>query len=153
MIGRKLRVSSAGSSVNALVVETEAYGDSTDDASHAAFRPGGKAGLMFGAAGSVYVYAAYGMYPCFNIVTGPEGYPSAVLLRGVWRDGDEKPIFGPGRTSRLLGITLDDHGQRVPGPRFGVSFQRQPLRVERTERIGITRAVDTRWRFVATLES
>ena len=153
MIGRKLRVSTSDKTVRACILETEAYGDATDAASHAAFRPGGNAAMMFGPAGSVYVYAAYGMYPCFNVVTGPVGQPSAVLLRGVWPEGDEKPILGPGRTSRHLGITLEDHGDRLPGARFGVGIERQDLNIECTARIGITRAVETHWRFVATLEA
>ena len=152
LIGRTLRVSTAEGHTLVCIVETEAYGDSTDAASHAAFRPGGNAAIMFGPAGSVYVYAAYGMYPCFNIVTGPEGNPSAVLLRGVWRDGDQKPTFGPGRTSLLLGITLDDQGEFLPGARFGIGIDRHTFSVECTERIGIKRAVETRWRFVAAIE-
>ena len=153
MIGRKLRVSTSDRTVRACILETEAYGDTMDAASHAAFRPGGNAAMMFGPAGSVYVYAAYGMYPCFNVVTGPSGHPSAVLLRGVWPESDKKPIFGPGRTSRHLGITLEDHGDRLPGERFGIGMERQDLNIERTTRIGITRAVETHWRFVATLEA
>ncbi len=152
LIGRSLRVSRSGTDVRALIVETEAYGDATDLASHAAFRPGGRAALMAEAAGHVYVYSAYGMYPCFNIVTGPTGVASAVLLRGVWRDGDELAVFGPGRTTRLLGIDGDDHGTRIPGERFGVTADRRELDVTATSRIGISRAEETLWRFIAAPE-
>lgn len=154
LIGRDLLVRDpAGELIVATIVETEAYGGPDDPASHAAFRPGGRAAIMAGPPGSVYVYAAYGMYPCFNIVTGPEGVASAVLLRGVHRAGDERPTFGPGRTTRLLGITLEDHGERIPGARFNVSRRRRNLPIGVTPRIGITRAVDTAWRFVASHET
>lgn len=152
LVGRRLRVAGCGQRTWATILETEAYGDASDPASHAAFRPGGRAALMAGPPGCVYVYAAYGMYPCFNIVTGPPGFASAVLVRGVWRDGDREPTFGPGRSSRLLAIGLEDHGEHVPGPRFGISNERIEYEIDQTARIGISRAVDTRWRFVAILE-
>jgi DNA-3-methyladenine glycosylase len=153
LIGRRLRVTCGGRETHSIIVETEAYGDASDLASHTAFRPGGKAAIMADRAGLVYVYSAYGMYPCFNLVTGRVGEASAVLLRGVWRDGDPKPVLGPGRTTRLLGITEADHGAGVPGTRFGISFHREEFGIETTRRIGIRRAIETEWRFVATFEN
>ncbi len=56
LIGRRLRVVCGGQETHAIIVETEAYGDASDPASHAAFRPGGRAAMMAGRAGLVYVY-------------------------------------------------------------------------------------------------
>jgi DNA-3-methyladenine glycosylase len=104
---------------------------------------------MFGESGLIYIYAAYGMYPCLNIVTGPPGEPSAVLVRGVLFDGAAAPVLGPGRTSRALGVTLDDHGIRVDGPRLRVTNAREQLAIRATPRIGITRGIERTWRFIA----
>jgi DNA-3-methyladenine glycosylase len=149
LLGRTLRVASSESTtVDALIVETEAYGGIDDPASHAAFKPGGRAAIMWRAPGLIYVYAAYGMYPCLNIVCAADGMPAAVLIRGVWANQDAEPTLGPGRTSRRLGVTLEDQGQSVDGPRFRVSRRRCDCPVLTTRRIGITREVERPWRFL-----
>jgi DNA-3-methyladenine glycosylase len=150
LIGRRLLVTDANRTTCATIVETEAYGGPDDPASHAAFRPGGRAAIMAGPPGYVYVYAAYGMYPCFNIVTGPEGVASAVLLRGVLLAGTELPILGPGRLTRALGIGLADQGSDLRGSRFGISIERDPYVIKQTPRVGIRRGQDIPWRFFGT---
>lgn len=147
LIGRALRVRGA-SEQRATIIETEAYAGREDPASHAAFRPGGRAAIMRGAPGRVYIYAAYGMYPCLNIVCGAEGEAAAVLVRGVWIAGQPEPVLGPGRVTRALGIGLDDQGHTVCDDRFAVSVARTPFEIEQSPRVGITRGVELPWRFV-----
>ena len=152
LVGRTLRVTRGTDIIDALIVETEAYGGAEDAASHAAFRPGGRARMMLERAGTIYVYTAYGMYPCLNIVTGQIGQPSAVLLRGALLDYDQRLVSGPGRLGRTLQVTVADNGLDCAGPEYQVSQERREFRILHTPRIGITRATDTLWRFVAELE-
>jgi DNA-3-methyladenine glycosylase len=152
LLGRTLRIARSGRSVDALIIETEAYGGPEDPASHAAFKPGGGARLMWASSGTIYVYAAYGMYPCLNIVTGANNEPSAVLLRGALIGPAHEPVDGPGRLGRALGVTLQDSGLDCSGPTYRVSSARVPVNVEATPRIGISRGQDTLWRFIATLD-
>lgn len=152
LVGRWLKVENDTTSTSALILETEAYGGPDDPASHAAFRPGGRARRMWERPGTIYVFAAYGMYPCLNIVAETEGVPGAVLIRGARLAGTEQPILGPGKLGRALGVNVGHNGEVCCGPAFQVSVERQELQIDVTPRIGITRGVETLWRFIAALE-
>ncbi|UVJ40989.1 DNA-3-methyladenine glycosylase [Arthrobacter sp. CJ23] len=89
---------------------------------------------MFGPAGHLYVYFTYGMHYCANIVCGPDGVPSALLLRagevvagqGIAasrRPASKSPrdlASGPARLATVLGLTTADSGRDALAPPFGL---------------------------------
>jgi len=111
------------------LTEVEAYAGEQDPGSHAFRGRTRRNGVMFGPPGRLYAYFTYGMHTCANIVCGPEGEASAVLLRaGRVVDGldeararrttsrsDDDLARGPARLCVALGITLDDDGAELLG--------------------------------------
>src|SRR3954468_10296694 len=107
------------------IVETEAYNGAVDKASHAyGNRRTNRTEVMFGKAGTAYVYLCYGIHQMFNIVTNKEGTPHAILIRAVEplqgidlmleRTGkkklDETLTRGPGNVGRAFGFHTSQCG-------------------------------------------
>lgn len=130
-----------------IITETEAYGGEDDPASHAYRGITPRTQVMFGDAGFSYVYFIYGMYHCFNIVTGPIGSAAAVLIRGLRID--TLHLNGPGKLCRHLAITKQHNAiDLIQTPNFYIAdTSLQPL-ITTTPRIGIKVATDRPWRFV-----
>ena len=80
------------------ITETECYFGEEDTACHAHHGRTPRTDVMYGAPGRAYVYLCYGIHSLLNIVSGPEGHPEAVLIRGV------EGIVGPGRVTKALAI-------------------------------------------------
>lgn len=135
------------------IVEVEAYRGEEDQACHAAPGPTGRNAPMYGPAGHAYVYLIYGMYDMFNVVTWPEGMPSAVLVRAVEPlSGIDRPTNGPGKLTRAMGITRELNRVDLLGERLFVTAG-EPVPeglVERSPRIGVDYAGEWAarpWRF------
>jgi DNA-3-methyladenine glycosylase len=81
LLGRVVVHDSSAGTVAVRLTEVEAYAGLRDPGSHAYRGRTPRNGVMFGPGGFVYVYFSYGMHWCMNLVCGPPGEPSAVLLR------------------------------------------------------------------------
>lgn len=127
------------------ILEVEAYLPEGDEAAHAFRRRTARTEILFGEPGHAYVFLAYGMHCCLNVVAEPEGVPGCVLIRSVEGCGD-----GPGKVTRALGITLEHNGwDLVRGP-LRVLAAPPPRResVTVTPRIGIRRSTHLPLRFL-----
>jgi DNA-3-methyladenine glycosylase len=149
------------------LTEVEAYsGQGEDPASHAHRGPTPRAAIMFGPPGRLYVYFSYGVHWCANVVVGPEGRGSAVLLRaGEMVAGEElarlrRPAArqardlarGPARLTQALAIGPADRGADLLDPASSVRLHRgtPPPAVSSGPRVGISVATGLPWRFWAT---
>lgn len=143
------------------IVETEAY-HQTDAASHSYNGQTPRTDVMFGPPGRLYVYFTYGMHYCCNIVTGPAGEGSAVLIRALEplegmevmthnRPGRSGAALanGPAKLCQALRIDkrLNGHDLRQAPLRLVLQPPLDPLHIVQTSRIGLSQAKDIPWRF------
>lgn len=173
LLGKVLVHEIKGEKVSGKIVETEAYVGIEDKAAHFyGGRRTPRVEITYGEAGFSYVYLIYGMYHCFNIVTGEEGSPQAVLIRGVQPlDGLERIAHnrfglpynqlnrkqtlgltnGPGKLCRALAIGKDCNATDLCGDRLYVEEgQHEAFQIATAKRIGIDYAEEARdypWRF------
>jgi DNA-3-methyladenine glycosylase len=148
------------------LTEVEAYlGEGRDSGSHAHRGMTPRNASMWGPPGTLYVYLSYGIHRCLNLVCGPEGSPSGVLLRGgevvdgldiarlrrptARRDADL--ARGPGNFGTALGIELADNGSSIATPPFSLEFPSVPeRRILSSPRVGVSGVAGTDaypWRF------
>lgn len=144
-----------------VIVETEAYHDS-EPACHAFVGLTPRTSTLFGPPGHAYVYRSYGIHALLNAVCEPVGVGAAVLIRALRPvrgldlmrrrrgvDAELELCSGPGKLTQALGVELDENGSSLlEGP---IAILPRPAReqveVIAGERIGITKAIDLRWRF------
>ncbi len=149
--------------VSGLITETEAYHQS-ESSCHAFGGPTPRNWPIFERGGLAYVYRIYGIHSCFNISSGEEGTGEAVLVRALrpesgltlmicnrGRDDRETLCRGPGNLCRALGIDTAMNGAdlRTSTLRLLVPAEKRALSIERTRRVGVTKARELDWRFTA----
>jgi DNA-3-methyladenine glycosylase len=130
LLGKIVVTEFNGRRTSGRIVETEAYNGAVDRASHAyGGRRTRRTEIMFGEAGTAYIYLCYGIHHLFNIVTNKKDIPHAILIRGVeplegipvmlQRTGKKKPdntlTRGPGNLSKALGLLTVHTGALLSG--------------------------------------
>ena len=149
-----------------IIVEAEAYCGPEDDAAHSfGGRRTARTEAMFGPPGRAYVFSLYGMHCCFNVVTGPEGCPQAVLIRALEpveglalmasRRGTADPLqlcSGPGKLCQALAIGKDQYGLDLFGSELFLAEYRDfsPEEILVSPRVNVDYALgyrDRLWRF------
>ena len=162
LLGCRLITTFDGEETSVRLTEVEAYAGDRDPASHAYRGQTSSNRATFGPAGRLYVYRSYGIHWCMNVVASERGH--AVLLRGgeILSGGDiirrrrarsDHLTDGPGKLCSALGVTGDCDGTRLDSQPVRLIPDSLPegALVTATPRIGITKAVDRPWRFVASI--
>lgn len=149
LLGKYLVRKQSGKEHAFKIIETEAYTGPHDKACHAFKGRTPRTDVMYKEPGTLYIYFVYGMYHMLNIVVEKEGYPAAVLIRGV------ETISGPGRLTRDLHITKKENGKEAhPDTRLWFEDRGEKVskkHIKKTPRIGISYAQEWRdkpYRFV-----
>ncbi len=166
LLGKVVVHRGPGGAAAGRIVEVEAYGGEDDPACHAAAGLTPRNAPLYGPPGYAYVYLNYGIHYLLNAVTGPAGFPAAVLIRALsplegldamrrrrsGRRGAEPPpdealCRGPGNLTRALGVTLRQNRWDLCGPHLFVEDRGLPAGPVRWgPRIGITVGTGRPWR-------
>ncbi|WP_225975406.1 DNA-3-methyladenine glycosylase [Panacibacter ginsenosidivorans] len=144
----------------ARIVETEAYNGIVDKASHAYNnRRTARTEIMYGNAGTAYVYLCYGIHHLFNVVTNAKNIPHAILIRAA------EPVYGletmlnrtrklivdntltkgPGNVSKALGIDTAHTGLSLLGKKIFIvddNYSAHKNAVSTSVRIGVDYAAE-----------
>jgi DNA-3-methyladenine glycosylase len=144
------------------IVETEAYAEHGDQASHAFLRRGTRKFIETHSPGTLYVYLNYGVHWLLNFLVKNGSANGFVLIRALeptngfdlmrqrrGGSGDRSLCSGPGKLTQALAIDNAFHGRDF----FQISKARLLQRgegviVEIDRRIGITKSVELDWRFL-----
>jgi DNA-3-methyladenine glycosylase len=165
LLGQVVEHETPDGTVAVRLTEVEAYDGANDPGSHAYRGRTARNAVMFGPPGHVYVYFTYGMHWCMNLVCGPEGRASAVLLRaGIVIAGEElarrrRPAArssrelarGPARLAQALDADRSCNGLDACDPASPLRVRPgRPVpgsRIRRGPRVGLANGADRPWRF------
>jgi DNA-3-methyladenine glycosylase len=172
LLGKRLVRRMGNLQLSGFITEVEGYDGEQDLACHAHSGRTPRTEVMYGPGGHAYIYFTYGMHWCLNCVTGPLGYPAAVLLRAILpvegleqiaanRAGQPQKLWcnGPAKLTRSLQIDGTLNGSNLCDPSSGILIEEGVTIpeewIEHTPRIGIQNTPEPwhslPWRFLAHL--
>jgi len=129
LLGMRLVRLLDGVQLGGIITETEAYIGEADLGCHARSGKTRRNAVMYGPPGFAYVYFTYGMHWMLNAVTGPQGFPAAVLIRAIQplqgleiisarRQG--RDTLGPAKLTQALGVDAAFNGADLCSPASGL---------------------------------
>lgn len=129
------------------IMETECYFGEEDTACHASRGKTDRTKVLYEKGGTAYVYLCYGVHCLFNVVSGRQGHPEAVLIRGV------TGYNGPGKLTRAMEIDRDLNCEdMVTSDRLWLEDDGFRPEYVTAKRVGIDYATeeyrDILWRFI-----
>ena len=129
LLGMRLVRCVDGVRMSGIISETEAYEGERDLACHARAGRTPRTETMYGPPGRAYIYFIYGMHWMLNAVTGPVGFPAAVLIRAILPEEGLEEIArrrtgtpmrewtsGPAKLCKALGIDSAQNGVDLTNP-------------------------------------
>lgn len=146
LIGKTLvRVFEDGMMQKYTITATEAYVGEEDLACHASKGRTARTEIMYANGGHIYVYLIYGIHWMFNVVTGEENHPQAVLICGLDK------VKGSGRVGKLLKIDKSFYGENLlSSDRIWIEDNNAKPKYTSIKRVGVDYArewKDKLWRF------
>ncbi len=170
LLGKNLvRKSLSGKTVGK-IVETEAYLGKEDPASHTyKGKRTERNEILFGPPGHAYVYLIYGMYHCFNIITGKEGKSEGVFIRALEpvqgtklmkerREKEDKSELtnGPGKLCMAMDIDKGLDGEDITGDKLYVTrkVNQEKVKIIKAKRVNIDYAGEAKeWKLRFLIEN
>lgn len=155
LLGKILITEWNGIVTSGRIVECEAYNGVADRASHAfGGRRTARNDVMYGNAGTAYIYLCYGIHHLFNVVTNKKEIPNAILIRALEpvkgiaemmkrrgkKDFDYTITRGPGSLSVALGINVADNGISLRSKELFIAddgYIPDKKRIAKSPRIGV----------------
>lgn len=165
LLGKVLVHETPNGIISGRIVETEAYLGVQDAAAHSYRGKTARTTVMFRQSGHAYIYFTYGMYYCFNVVSGGKQNGEGVLIRALeplqgvelmknYRGlADENKLTnGPAKLVIAMGITKDFYGHDLTqSPLYIASEENSKIfpksSIIQTTRVGISQAKMLPYRF------
>ncbi len=133
LLGKQIcRYSSSGNIKNYIISEIEIYKGEDNLACHASKGRTQRTEIMYHKGGMIYMYLIYGIHWMFNIVTGEENNPQAILVRGI------NDIMGPGKVTKELDLDKSFYGVDLASSnKIWINNISSSIKIYKGKRIGI----------------